>query len=46
MENTPVVITWSFTNWVTISLMALITFMLFGLAANGIVRYKQNKTAQ
>ena len=36
----PVVITWNFTNWVTVVLMALIGFMIFGLVTNGFMRMK------
>jgi hypothetical protein len=36
----PVVITWNFTNWVTVVVMALLGFMIFGLVTNGIVRVK------
>lgn len=39
----PVVITWNFTNWVTVVLMALIGFMIFGLVVNGFTRMKARK---
>ena len=39
----PVIITWNFTNWVTIVLMALLGFMVFGLVVNGFMRVKANK---
>lgn len=41
----PVIITWNFTNWVTIVLMALLGFMVFGLVVNGFMRIK-SKNAQ
>lgn len=39
----PVVISWNFTNWVTVSIMCLIAFMLFGAVVNGIMRVKAKK---
>lgn len=43
--DTPVIITWNFTNWVTIVLMALIGYMIFGLVTNGLVRAAKNRQA-
>lgn len=37
----PVVITWNFTNWVTVVLMALLGFMLVGLVASFIQKQKE-----
>jgi hypothetical protein len=34
----PVVLTWNFTNWVTVVLMALIGMMLVSLVARGVVK--------
>jgi hypothetical protein len=39
----PVIITWNFTNWVTIVLMSLLGFMVFGLVVNGFMRVKASK---
>lgn len=36
----PVVITWNFTNWVTVVVMALLGFLAFGLVTNMLVRVK------
>lgn len=36
----PVVITWNFTNWVTVVIMALVGFMIFGLVTNAFMRFK------
>ena len=41
----PVVITWNFTNWVTVVLMALIGFMIFGLIVNGFTRFTNKEKA-
>lgn len=38
----PVILTWNFTNWVTVVLMALLGFLVFSLVVHGIVRVKNN----
>jgi hypothetical protein len=43
--DTPVIITWNFTNWVTVVLMALVGYMIFGLVTNGLVRVAQKKAS-
>lgn len=43
--DTPVIITWNFTNWVTVVLMALVGYMIFGLVTNGLVRAAQKKAS-
>lgn len=40
----PVILTWNFTNWVTVVLMALIGFLIFSLVVQGIVRVKSNSS--
>lgn len=43
--DTPVIITWNFTNWVTVVLMALVGYMIFGLVTHGIMRASNKKAA-
>lgn len=40
----PTVITWNFTNWVTIVIMALIGFLIYGLVVRGVLKIKQKQS--
>lgn len=41
----PIIITWNFTNWVTVVLMALLGFLLLSLVINGLSRLKAGSAA-
>lgn len=41
----PIIITWNFTNWVTVVLMALLGFLILSLVINGFARVKNSGSA-
>jgi uncharacterized membrane protein SirB2 len=43
--DTPVYITWSTTNWVTVGLMALLSFVVVGTIAGFLRKNKAEKNA-
>lgn len=42
----PVILTWNVANWVTITIMALLGFMLFSLIGGFIVKSRKTKSAE
>lgn len=43
--DSPVILTWNVTNWITISLMALLGFMVFSFVINTGMRFTSKKEA-
>lgn len=41
--DSPVILTWNVTNWITITLMALLGFMFFSLVINTGLRFASKK---
>jgi hypothetical protein len=42
----PVILTWNFPNWVTITIMALMGFMVFSLIAGFVTKSRKTKSAE
>lgn len=43
---TPVILTWNVANWVTITIMALLGFMVFSLIGSFVVKSRKTKSAE